>query len=423
LGEVVIAWRMSAPQTSGAESLTVPLCELDRFDGTRSDPVTLEVKSTRRGIAKWRDRTGPRSTNFELTKSDVTWPAEPDQLTALPPEFVPALHEAGRSASREESRYALARIQVRGRAGQLVATDGKQALVQGGFTFPFAEDLLVPALPVFGTKEVSVEREVGIGVVDNWLYLAIGPWQVWLAIDREGRFPDVESAIPKAPGTRVVFAEADARRLLDALPRLRAGNDDNGQAVTLDLGRRVAVRAREGPNSEIVEVLLPESKAAGPEVVALVSRENLVRALSLGLKEFRCSDPNRPLVAKDANRTFVMATFDPKLAVPAARDKITNAAPVRVTVNSIRPQTESPDYPRSPDMARESPIPERNGHHGDQPNGEALDPLLEAEALRAALVEAANRSNRLVNALKQYRKERRALQSAFTSLRQLNLGN
>ena len=63
----------------------------------------------------------------------------------------------------------------------------------------------------------------------------------------------------------------------------------------------------------------------------------------------------------------------------------------------------------------------RNGHVDPDP-ADPVDPLAEAEALRATLAEAAARAGRLVAVLKQFRKERRALATAWSSLRQLNLG-
>ena len=72
--------------------------------------------------------------------------------------------------------------------------------------------------------------------------------------------------------------------------------------------------------------------------------------------------------------------------------------------------------------ARDPSPPDRNGHIEPPPAGDLTDPLTEAEALRGALVEASNRAARLVASLRQYRKERRTLQTAWSSLRQLNLG-
>jgi predicted metal-dependent hydrolase len=65
---------------------------------------------------------------------------------------------------------------------------------------------------------------------------------------------------------------------------------------------------------------------------------------------------------------------------------------------------------------------DRNGHSDPPLTGDPIDPLAEAEALRSALAEAASRAARLVGALRQFRKEKRVLANAWSSLRQLNLG-
>jgi hypothetical protein len=57
-----------------------------------------------------------------------------------------------------------------------------------------------------------------------------------------------------------------------------------------------------------------------------------------------------------------------------------------------------------------------------EPNGEAFDPLVEAEGLRAALVDVVTRAGRLVAALRHLKKEKKALASVYSSLQQLNLG-
>ena len=66
--------------------------------------------------------------------------------------------------------------------------------------------------------------------------------------------------------------------------------------------------------------------------------------------------------------------------------------------------------------------PTTNGRSARPPEpAEALDPVAEAEALKAALQEALNRSARLIASLRQFRKQHRAVQSAMASLKQLQL--
>jgi hypothetical protein len=63
-----------------------------------------------------------------------------------------------------------------------------------------------------------------------------------------------------------------------------------------------------------------------------------------------------------------------------------------------------------------------NGASGHPPDrSDAFDPLMEAEALKAALQEALNRSTRLIAGLRQFRKQHKAVASAMASLRQFQL--
>ena len=54
---------------------------------------------------------------------------------------------------------------------------------------------------------------------------------------------------------------------------------------------------------------------------------------------------------------------------------------------------------------------------------ETLDFMAEAESLRDAVGEVARRAGRLVNALKQLQKQRRVLETAWSSLKNLRLGS
>jgi hypothetical protein len=64
--------------------------------------------------------------------------------------------------------------------------------------------------------------------------------------------------------------------------------------------------------------------------------------------------------------------------------------------------------------------PTNNWRHPDAASSPApVDPLAEAEAVRALLAEAQARTGRLVAALKQHRRQTRAVEAAVASLRQL----
>jgi hypothetical protein len=69
--------------------------------------------------------------------------------------------------------------------------------------------------------------------------------------------------------------------------------------------------------------------------------------------------------------------------------------------------------------ARVDPVPSRNGDDVDAGNEESPDLLAEAESLRTLLQEGVVRANKLILALRQHKKQSRAVQSAMASLRRL----
>ena len=418
VGEVVVALNCSATKPSRG-SLTLSMADLEQFEGTGAGVVTLELVRRSAVTAHWDEGGTPRTAEIAPQTSELAWPEEPERLVPLPSEFLAALHEAGRSTSRDPGKYAVQRIQLQGKAGRLIGTDGKQALVQDGFEFPFTEDVLVPAVPVFGAKELAAESDVKVGLVGEWLCVATGPWRVWLAVDREGRFPDVVGAVPRSCSIRVEFDDRDAEMLVRALSTL-PGNRDECQPVTLDLGPTVVIRASDDTSSNVAEVPLLNTVFTGSPVRMVLNRAHLGRALALGFRQFRSRSAEQPVVAVAEERTYLMAVMSPLSAVLPREER---SVPANVPTPTNAQTSTSPTNSRSVSMpARDPSPPDRNGHADPPPVGDLTDPLTEAEALRSALVEASNRAARLVASLRQYRKERRTLQTAWSSLRQLNLG-
>jgi hypothetical protein len=143
--------------------------------------------------------------------------------------------------------YATQRIQIRGAKGQILGTDCHQALIHGGFAFPFPETLHIPAVPVFAAKEFA-GLPVRIGLTETHLVVEVGSWTIWLAIDRLAKFPEIEAAVPKAKGASTVnLSETDAAFLLDLLPQF-PGHEEESAPITLDIdGQQIADRACHSP--------------------------------------------------------------------------------------------------------------------------------------------------------------------------------
>jgi hypothetical protein len=395
----------SAPAPGEPDDLLVlPASVLAEVEGGTDGAVVLDRETKLRGVAKWHGGGKPRARPVELILpgKQHELPAPPE-MTFVSGPLLTALFECGRTAARESGRFALSKVQLQGKAGRVVGTDGKVALLWRGFSFPFAEDALVPALPVFGARPLARLADAKVGRTATHLVVAAGPWSVWLPTEAEAKYPDVAAVVPRHAPTTVEIGESDAAQLLPALPGL-PGGDHELRPVTLDAERGLCVRGRAGGGEkpgETKEVPLARSAVTGPAARVVLDRRALARALALGCRTLRLT-PDRPVVAQGGDRTLVAAQLDPSLLAAPAADA---AQPTHPPAN----------------IERRSPVKSESDGHVP-PRGDPADPLELAEELRAALAEAAATAGRLVAALRQGKKEKKVLSALMTNLKQLNLG-
>ena len=392
----------AAPTNGDDELLVVPMAVLEAAAGPGSEPVELCVGPKLKGEARYTDRGVPNIHPFDaiLPGKQHRPPDPPDDRHTAPVEFLSALHECGRTAAKNATRFALTRVQLKGKAGRVVATDGRTALLRDGFTLPFADDVLVPALPVFGARELAGERAVRIGRTATHLVVEAGSWRVLLPIDKAGRYPDVAGVLPRSAPTTAVIDDRDAVELLEKLPGLPGGDDDH-RPVTLAVDGGFVVRAGDAKGDAVREVRLRCSTASGPGVRAAIDRRVLARALALGCRTARLT-PDKPVVFECKDTILLTVTLDPALAVGPKPDTThTNTR----TQKEIAVKSETNGHPP-------------NGRH-DPPDA---DPLLLAEELRVALGDALAAASRLVAGLKHQKKEKKALTQVWSSLKALNLG-
>ncbi len=395
----------ASPAAKEADDLLVlPAAVLEEVEGGTDEAVVLDRPSKLRGVLRWHGGSTPRTLPVELILPGRQHDLPPaPELSIIPPKLLTALHECGRTAAKESGRYALSKVQLQGKAGRVVGTDGKAALLWAGFTFPFADDVLVPAVPVFGSRPLVRITEVKIGRTATHLVVTAGPWAVWLPTDVKAKYPDVAAVIPRYAPTTVSIDPSDAAALLPVLPGL-PGGDHELRPVTLDTDRVVRVRGRTESGERIGETRetpLPQSTVTGPAVRVVLDRRVLARALVLGCRTLKLTH-DKPAVFTGDCVTFVAAQLDPALHAPPGADEL---EPIPTPIN--------PEW-------RPTLKPETNGH--TPPRGDPADPLELAEELRTALADAAGKAARLVAVLRQGKKEKKVLASVLTGLKQLNLG-
>lgn len=233
--------------------------------------------------------------------------------------FLEALAGCAEVTDVESSRYALGCVRLRGKEGDLAATDSKQALIRSWFHFPFAEEVLLPRPALLQSREL--EGPVRVGVAGKAFVLRAGEWTVWL-LTGEGRFPKVEAVIPRVEDalTELRLDPADAAFLAEHIEGL-PGVSDDFFPVTLDVsGGGCLLRARGRDQDAPVEIPLPRSRASGQDVRVAVPRSNIARAVALGADVIRIQNPNRPLVAVGDRTTYVWMPLEDQAAAvgPAA---------------------------------------------------------------------------------------------------------
>jgi hypothetical protein len=413
-----LAVRYQEPGERPTAGLAFRASLLAEFKGRRGDPVALEPTGPGKGRARWDEGGVPRTVEFDTLAPDTVPgpPAFPREWTPMPPGFLPALAEATQTTNRDPGRFALSRVQFRGKRGEVIATDGRQLLVQGGFPLPWPDTILVPRVPAFGARELADEREVAVGRTKSHVGVKVGPWTFLLAIDTQSRFPDVDVVIPRrsAPASRLQLDPQDAAFLAANLPKLPGGEDI--PSVTLDLHTPVVLRAGEEKHG-VTELVLTRSSVSGPPVRLCTDRRYLVRAVKLGFTDVEVLGPDKPLVSRNHARVYVWMPLDQGGGIPPGPN-------VQRVSSAEGPPPPTPPEPerREPPM----PAPQPNGHTPD--NG-SIEPerwgiaevIAETEALRGLLHDASVRTARLLAALKHQRRRSRAVQQAMQSLKQLQL--
>jgi len=393
-------------------SVMIPMEALADFGGRDDSPVHLESAAPGRATARWDDRGVPQSREYHVPDvAPSAFPERPADLAERPPGLLDALAEAAATAGERSARHALDCILMRGSTSEVIATDGRHVLVQGGFGLPWDDDLLVRAIPLFACKALQRDVPVLLGRTGTHVALRAGAWTLHLSIEADARFPRVEHAVPDpaSAATRLAIEPADAAFLAAAIDRLPGGGDPHAPA-TLDCNGRVAVRARASGGGPPTELVLARSRYSGEPVRLHTNRAYLARALRLGFDEVRLFGPDAPALCRDGLRSFAWQPLSRESAIGPSDDAV-------VVEPSVADRTEE----RRPASAMSDPASKPGS--GPAPEGPAgvASALEEAEALHRALADARSRTGRLVAALRRDRRRSRLVASTLRSIEELRL--
>ncbi|HVX09949.1 MAG TPA: hypothetical protein VHC22_01990 [Pirellulales bacterium] len=419
-------------QSAPVETIWVPAEFLYDCEGTMAEPVSLETLPDGHVKVEFRDKNIPQLIRYDAvaeTDRESGFPVLPSELSDNEPGLLPALVAAAETADAESSRYALGNMQISGPSGIVEATDGRQFLRQGGFSFPWKSNVLVPASKFFTFAGLATNQTVEVGKSDNWAVFRVASWTIWLPIDIAGRYPTTADLVPSIAATksscRLSASDADfLARSIDALP----GDQGTANSVTLDLNGHVTVRSKASDQPEPTEIILTSSTASGEPIRIGVPRHYLTRAVRLGLRDFHFYGEEVPALCRDERRSYVWAAVSNGVVQPSpnairiesqAEAAVASASAPTIThkeapVSTTKPETSSPTE-ATPSARKRRRIPAEGQTVSN------LSPIEQAKAIRATLRQALVQNSEIIRALTRQQRQARLVASTLDSLKQLKV--
>ena len=396
-GEVAVEYH--DPQPRESDAAYIPFDVLKDCEAKSNDAVQIELAAGDQVMATWNDGHVPNMKQYDISSREHFFPDWPEAFTENPPELADALHAAMETASHESSRYSLHCIQLRG-AGSIVATDGRQMLLQSGFEFSWDEDLLIPSRLVLGSNELPRNANVQVGRSDDWLCFRLGCWSFLFAVNKEGRFPPVETYARDASGAAasIQIESHDAEFLVKSIKQLPGGKDMYCP-VTVDANGSIVIRSKSDDAPHPVEILLSNSTRSGQPERINTDRKLLRRALDLGFREIHVFAPDQPLLCVDDRRKYLWAVLTPSEAIKPSDD----AVRICSTFDDASESTTTTQVQQETPVAKaEDTTTKKN----QQPNAtSSTEELIDtAEQLKASLRDTLGKTSELIVGLKRHRK-------------------
>ena len=438
-GDVAVECRL--PGDRPTETLWLPFEVLADVGGKNDEPVDLESSGDGQISVQWRTGNVP-----QIVKYDAKEPLT-DKFPVLPTAFTPncvgllqALDAAAEVADSDAGRFAINCIQLRP-DGSINATDGRHLLMQSGFTFPWQKPVLVPRSKVFASPELPQDQPVAVAQSGDWAVVSAGRWTIYLR-GNTGSYPDVSRHVfdPNTAKARCQFSKDDVRFLAETLPQLPCDEESNFP-VTIDLNGHVAVRAKAADQAKPTEVILTNSRCTGEPIRISINRTYLQRLMKLGIRDLCLYGADSPLSGLDSERRYVWMPLEPGSAIQPVDDAIRIESPegeIAATPTATIPQSVTPK--KVPPMsepttnttgkAASNGKAETNGQAKTdttspktsrrKPSQQDLAALIDqAVQFRTALHGLMQQSSGLVKALKQHRRQNKAIQTTLASLKQL----
>ena len=402
------------------ECFAIPYEALSTSEGKQDDLVSI----TRRddiATLQWADAGIPQSLQFPATDA-VEMPPIPNNLITIDPQFLSAMAEAVATTDQESTRFALNCIRLRGRDGQIAATDSAQALIQTGFSFPWDDEILVTGSGAFASSDFAAADELRIGRSADWVTLQSNSRTLHLRIEKERRFPNIDLQIPTngSAATTLSLSEDDIEFLLTSTKRLPGASETNSP-VTVDLNGVVAIRAAAEDQSSPTELVLSNSRRVGEEIRFSTDRTFLNRAAELGFRDILLRSDKAPAYCQDDRRTYIWALLDESGVLRSNGETTRICSPVTSISKTTQTRTKNTmttaqPKPAQPEIKQPAVRPAATAATEPEP---IPGLLAQAETLRDSLSAALSDTRDLITAIKRNQKQNRLVETTLRSLKQL----
>jgi len=308
------------------QSVTLPHELVDQLCLATASVELGEVESTENGsrfTVRWQHGVVNRQAELDLvTPTDSV--ASNTGLSAVPNRFLVVLAQAGEIADNSSMRYALDCIELDGQFGTVAATDGRHMVRFDGFVFPWQpERILFRRNRLFKLKELTGMGDVRLGVQNDTLTIAVGPWHFEVPIERTVKFPTTAQVIPNRQRSsyRVRLNPHDLAPLANCLSQLpgsdedkqpgsdedkQPGSDEDKLPVIIDLNGHVAIIGKYNTADQATGCPeLDRSLHIGPDYRVGICRQELVQAVKLGIDSLFFYGPGVPVLACGPQVQFV----------------------------------------------------------------------------------------------------------------------
>lgn len=409
--------RMTTHSEDTVEPFTLPWSATKQLASRKREPGEVQVEGDSVSVTYSLGGVPQHVTYPSPGLTENRLPPKPDNIVAHDISILDALCDAGKCVDSDNSRYSLGAICLRAAKSQIITTDGRQALMQEGYTFPWSDDVLCPVSKIFASKELrELSDAVHVGYENDWLYFEIGNVAIWLK-SVEGKFPQMDQFTKRIDHfTWLDLDPVDSNFVAQRLENL-PGKSERESPIYIELNGHLSVRGHDQSQLSATELLLARSRYEGKPVAMAMNRRFLKNALDFGINRIGFDpDERTPVVGYGNRKTFVIMPLEgdepkvdkEKLTVLNSDAKISVPAKVDRPRQRVKP-IEKPVA--APSVCREI-------KSSDTPKSKAAI-LEEAEKLRQTLRDSLDGVNGLIREIKAQRRQDKLLRDTVASLQKL----